>query len=136
MKKYFLIILMAMLFGAANKADAQTLYFKTYQFAIKYKTNYGWTDWSDWKESDMKLKIDLDDDLIVIYSPNVQVYKVLRHEGNYTDDSGGKQIKFYAIDQDDDYGYVRLRVEKNGNSQVYVDFNDVMWVYNVRRVSS
>jgi len=54
--------------------------------------------------------------------------------GTYTDESQGKQTKFYVIDQDGDLGYVRLRIEKNGNSQVYIDFNDVMWVYNVRRV--
>ena len=137
MKKFILIALMAMLFGVTNKADAQTLYFRTYQFAIKYKTNYGnWTDWSDWQKSDMKMKIDMDDDMIIIYSQRVQVYRVISHEGSYVDDSGGKQTKFYVIDQDDDYGYVRLRVEKNGNSQIYVDFNDVMWVYNVRRINS
>ena len=134
MKKYFLAILMAMLFGAVNNVDAQTLYFKTFQFSIKYKTSNGWTDWSEWKPSNMKMLIDLDDNLIIIYSEKIQIYKVLEDEGSYTDSSGGKQQKFYVIDQDDDHGYVRLRVEKNGNSQVYIDFNDVMWVYNVRRI--
>ena len=33
-----------------------------------------------------------------------------------------------------DYGYIRLRIERNGNSQIYIDFADVMWVYNVVRV--
>lgn len=85
--------------------------------------------------SDMKVKIDLDDDLIIIYSEMVQIYRVLKNEGSHIDDSGGKQQKFYVIDQDDDYGYLRLRIERNGNSQIYIDFNDVMWVYNVKRIS-
>ena len=132
--KKFLVILMFM-FGLTLTSNAQTLYFKTTEFAIRYKTNYGWGNWSDWQPSDMKVKMDLDDDLIIIYSEKIQIYQVLRDEGNYTDDSGGKQQKFYIIDQDDDHGYLRLRIERNGNSQIYIDFNDVMWVYNVKRVS-
>ena len=75
-----------------------------------------------------------DDDIIVIYSQQTQIYRVLENMGSYTDESGGRQTKFFVIDQDEDYGYVRLRIEKNGNSQVYIDFNDVMWVYNVKRI--
>ena len=136
MKKYFtaILITMMMLFCVTNNVSAQTYYYKTYQFAIKYKTNNGWSNWSDWQSSNMKMKIDMDDDIIVIYSEKVQVYRVLEDGGSYTDESGGRQQKFFVIDQDDDYGYVRLRIEKNGNSQVYVDFADVMWVYNVKRI--
>ena len=135
MRKYFTVILMTMmmLFCFTNNVNAQTYYYKTYQFSIKYKTNNVWGSWLDWQPSNMKMKIDLDDDIITIYSEKVQVYRVLESMGTYTDDSGGKQTKFFVIDQDNDYGYVRLRIEKNGNSQVYVEFNDVMWVYNVKR---
>ena len=136
MRKYFTVILMTMmmLFSVTNNVNAQTYYYKTYQFAIKYKTNNVWGGWSDWQPSNIKMKIDLDDDIITIYSEKVQVYRVLESMGTYTDDSGGRQTKFFVIDQDDDYGCVRLRIEKNGNSQVYIDFNDAMWVYNVKRI--
>lgn len=50
---------------------------------------------------------------------------------NYTDSSGGKQLEFNFIDQDYDRGVMRLRVERNGNAQIYIDFANVMWVYNV-----
>ena len=138
MKKYFIVLMLmfSMFFGSSTNCLSQTYYYKTYQFAIKYKTSYGWGNWSDWQKSNMKMKIDLDEDMIVIYSEKLQVYSVLESMGTYTDDSGGRQTKFYVIDQDGDYGYVRLRIEKNGNSQVYIDFNDVMWVYNVVRTSS
>ena len=137
MKKYLLIFMMmfGMLFGTSINVNGQTYYYKTYEFAIKYKSSSGiWGNWSDWQKSNMKMKIDLDDDMIVIYSEKLQVYRVLEAMGTYTDESGGRQTKFYVIDQDGDYGYVRLRIEKNGNSQVYIDFGDVMWVYNVRRI--
>ena len=134
MKK--LILTFLLLFGllSVTNISAQTYYYKTYQFAIKYKANNVWTNWSDWEKSDMLLTINLDDDVITVYSEKRQIYKVLEYMGNYTDESGGKQTKFYVIDQDGDLGYVRLRIEKNGNSQVYVDFGDICWVYNVRRI--
>jgi len=137
MKKFLLILFISMLglFGNPNNVDAQTYYYKTTEFAIKYKKSYGWSEWSDWQKSNMTMKIDFDADIIVIYSEKRQVYKVIESMGTYTDDSGGKQSKFYVLDQDNDFGYIRLRIERNGNSQLYVDFNDVMWVYNVVRTN-
>lgn len=132
MKKY-LIILFITLLNVLN-VNAQTYYYRTTGFAIKYKTVQGWGNWSDWQSSNMKVKIDLDDDIVVIYSDKLQVYRVIEDLGSYTDESGGRQQKFRVIDQDDDYGTLRLRIEKNGNSQIYIDFADVGWVYNVVRI--
>jgi hypothetical protein len=135
MKK--IIVTFLFLFGlmCVSHVDAQTYYYKTFQFAYKVKTDSGiWSNWSDWESSDMLLTINMDTDVITVYSSHKQVYKVLDDEGSYTDESGGKQQKFYVVDQDGDFGYVRLRIEKNGNSQVYVDFGDIMWVYNVKRI--
>ena len=84
----------------------------------------------------MNLCINLSTDQIIIYSPKTQVYKVYGayNDGKaYIDSNGGANLKFYVIDQDYDRGSIRLRVEKNGNSQVYVDFSNVAWVYNVIR---
>ena len=84
----------------------------------------------------MTLVINLNTDVITIYSPRIQVYQVygMANNGNaYRDSSGGTNIKFYVIDQDGDRGEVRLRIERNGNSQIYVDFNNVAFVWNVVR---
>ena len=84
----------------------------------------------------MNLCINLSTDRITIYSPRTQVYQVygVYNNGNtYIDSSGGTNMKFYVIDQDYDKGSIRLRVERNGNSQIYVDFSNVAWVYNVIR---
>lgn len=135
MKKFILTFFF--LFGllGVSQIDAQIYKYNTFQFAYKVKNTSGiWTSWSDWETSDMLLTINLDTDVITVYSTRRQVYKVLDDMGAYTDESGGRQQKFYVIDQDGDYGYVRLRIETNGNSQVYIDFNDIMWVYNVKRI--
>lgn len=134
MKKFLLMFLMLFALSVGT-ASAQSYYYRTTSFSIKYKTEYGtWTNWSAWEQSNLKVRIDFDDDMIIIYSQTLQVYQVTKYLGDYTDESGGRQTKFQVVDQDDDIGTIRLRIERNGNSQLYVDFADVIWVYNVRRI--
>lgn len=132
MKKYLLVLLCFI--GMSCKA--QTMWFKTTGYAQALIINKQYR-WSNWQTSDMYLSINIETDQIVIYSPRTQVYQIygVYNNGNtYTDPSGGSNIKFYVIDQDYDKGEVRLRIETNGNSQVYIDFADVAWVYNVIRI--
>lgn len=138
MKKYLIMLLMA--FAFATTTNAQNVqWYKTTAYSIKKLNtdaygNESWGKWSDWEDSDMRVKFDLVNDVITIYSPKTQVYRVIRVE-DPPYDSTGRQVKFKVIDQDGDYGYVRLRIENNGNSQIYVDFRNVSWVYNVKRTS-
>lgn len=139
LKKFYLLLLMLFTMSFTYQASAQNanvLWFKTTAYA--YRTyNFGydvWNDWSNWIESNMNMKIDLSNDKITIYSPEVQIYRVYEASDQYRDSEGGTQVKFSVVDQDGDYGHLRLRVERNGNSQVYVDFNNVSWVYNVVRI--
>ena len=104
-------------------------WFRTTSLAIKVQGH----DWSDWKTAKMNVKFDFDNDKITIFSNEIQIYKILKEvEPPY--DPHGKQVAFSVIDQDLDYGQIRLRVENNGNSQIYVDFSDISWVYNVYRI--
>lgn len=136
MKKFILILLATLTFNVAN---AQIQWYRTSSVAIKYKkynvytNSYYWTAWSDWESCICNVKIDIDNDIIVIYSNSTQVYKILYAE-TPPKDSTGVQVQLRVRDQDGDYGSLRLRVENNGNSQIYIDFADVMWVYNVRRI--
>lgn len=131
MKKYLLILFCLVSISAAG----QEMWFKTTEYAQASIYN-GRYHWSDWEDSDMNLCINLTTSQIIIYSPRTQIYQVYGVYNNgqpYVDDSGGTNIKFYVIDQDYDRGNIRLRVEKNGNSQIYIDFSNVAWVYNVVR---
>lgn len=137
MKKYLTILFMLICFGIFGnvEATAQTQWYRTtaYAHANVYNGNYVW---GDWQSSDMNISINLTTDVITIYSPRTQIYRVygVYNNGNvYSDNSGGHNLMFYVYDQDGDKGRVRLRVEQSGNSQIYVDFSNVAWVYNVRR---
>ena len=117
--------------------SAQIQKYRTTQFAIASVTN-GRYSWSDWESSNLYLYINLDTDQITIYSTSIQIYQIYSayNKGNaYLDSEGGKTIKFNVIDQDLDKGTVRLRIDREGNSQVYIDFADVAWVYNVVRTN-
>ena len=128
MKKKLILILLGFL--VSFSAISQTVWFTAFQFAYKYSS---WSDWTPWKTCNIDVKFDYDRDIIVIYSQEPQVYQVYSYDGEGTDRDGGEQVQFSVVDQDRDYGKIRLRVERNGNSQIYVDFRNVSWVYNVIR---
>lgn len=110
---------------------AETRWYHGTSYAYKYIDNGQWKPWTDWIKCDISIKIDIDDDLIVIYSKKKQIYKVVEYKGKFKDSGGGTYISYFVIDQDNDIGSIRLRVEKNGHGQLYVDFANLMWVYNL-----
>lgn len=125
MKKFFLF---CTLFLVGTSVFAQNIdWFRATSFAYKFVGE----DWSDWEKSSVKIKFDYNQDKITIFSDDVQIYKIISTvKAPY--DSKGEQVKFYVIDQDGDYGHVRFRVMHSTlELQIYVDFSDVSWVYNV-----
>ena len=128
MKKIILGIILALFMSVPS--FSQVINFKATSVAIK-EVGY---KWSDWQRCDILITFNLKTDKVVIYSRPIQIYKVITQGQNFIDESGGEQVKYKVIDQDDDLGSMRLRVETNGNSQIYIDFADVSWVYNVIRL--
>jgi hypothetical protein len=131
-----LILAMFMIFAISVTANSQSCIYQAKFFAMKMVNSNGyWTDWSDWERSDVRLKIDFNEVsgqpvVVDVYTEMKQKYVVIGYVKSYTDASGGKQSEYRVIDQDDDVGKLRIRLEKNGNSQLYIEFNDVMWVYS------
>lgn len=135
MKKILLIFMLLFTMSFTSTISADTYIYKTTGFAYKQLNDYGvWTNWTPWQNSDMVMTIDFDNSIVKIYSPQPQVYIITKYVREYTDSDGGKQIEMKFVDQDEDYGTMRLRIEQNGNSQIYIDFANIMWVYNVKRI--
>lgn len=133
MKKFLFVLVCLLGFLSMN---AQTQWYNSQSYAYKQINNYGyWDSWSDWIGCNVNIKIDVDDDWIVIYSNVTQTYLITTYEGTRYEYDGSQQAYFKAIDQDGDRCTIRLRIESNGNSQIYVEFANIMWVYNVRRTS-
>lgn len=132
MKKW--LIAFALIIVTALSSSAENQWYRATSYAYKYTNAYGnWTEWTDWMSCNINICFDMDDDVITIYSNKTQIYVITDIKGSGSDHQGGQYVAYRVIDQDYDYGTIRLRVESNGNSQLYVDFANVMWVYNVRR---
>ena len=133
MKKFLVILMMAVI---SFTASANSLWFRGYSYAIKYKNDYNRNNsqgWSSFQKCNVDIEFKMDDDFIIIYSNKTQIYAIYEDAGTYTDKEGGKQQGYYVLDQDYDKGMIRLRIARDGTSQIYIDFNDVGWVYNVVR---
>ena len=76
------------------------------------------------------LSIDTDKETITIFSEQEQRYIILDRGDDDQDAAGGEQVEFSVIDQDGDTGVVRVRAQKNSVLQLYVEFNNIMWVYS------
>lgn len=127
--KKILVLLTTILISVSAFAQ-NTQWFQSTAFA--YREAYSST-WSDWQPSNVKICFDFNNQTITIYSPQVQIYKVIRQVPAPRDDSG-YQEKYQVMAPNGFYYYVRLRIENSGNSQLYVDANDGSIVYNVRRI--
>lgn len=132
MKKLILIIVFITM--SIGYMFSQVLNFKTTAFATNKYTSYGWTGWSKWESSNMLVTFDLDNDLVTIYSPSTQIYGIYQSLGNYYDSDGDYNMVFKFIDQDYDYGTMRLLQRTNGASEIYIEFANIKWVYRVIRM--
>jgi hypothetical protein len=114
----------------AIESFAQNYKFMSTDFAMKYKDDYGnWSDWTEWEESHCLVNINLDREEINIYSSEPQEFSIYDSTETEMDDDGGEQMKFMCIDADGLRCVVRLRVQDDGQMQLYVDYNDLMYVY-------
>lgn len=132
--KRFLLILICLIGLSTIEASAETQWYNAKSYALKQVNSYGyWTDWSSWQACNINIKFDLSTDWITIYSNRTQYYKVVKYHGDRQEYDGSYQSYFTANDSNGGVCTIRLRIETNGNSQIYIEYNNAMWVYNVVR---
>lgn len=127
MKKLIFALLACLCIGTA---EAESLFYRASYFAYKFVENDHWNEWSDWEPSKIVLSIDTDKETITIYSEQEQRYIILDRGDEDKDAAGGEQVEFSVVDQDGDNGVIRVRAQKNSVLQLYVEFNNIMWVYS------
>lgn len=120
MKRLVSVILF--FFSICCYAEDNIRYYETTSFSIKKVVNGEWTDWSEWEESGMIITMNLTKDVVEILSPKAQIYNITENKGLYFDQEDGRNVNFSFVDQDGDKGTMRLRIEKNGNSQMYIEY--------------
>lgn len=129
MKKLLILLLL----GITLFSNAQKYTYKSTAYAYKYVNEYGyWTDWTDWQSSNVKITIDTDTSILSIYSKTPQVYYLKEYLGRFEDEKGGIQHRWLIRDNEYLRAELRLRKELSGNLQLYIEYRDAMWVYNVK----
>ena len=129
MKKLFLI-LSCLFCMSAFDAIAQNYKFMSTDFAVKVKQDNGyWSDWSDWQESHCLININLDREEVNIYSKEPQEFTIYSVMDSEIDSDGGEQFKMKCVDGEGLRCTIRLRVQSDGQKQLYVDYSDLMYVY-------
>lgn len=134
--KYIKILLCVILLSINIGAFSQVFNFRTTMFSINEYNNYTqeWNGWSIWEYSNLLLVIDLDTDIITIYSPVIQIYKIYEFTKTFIDSDGDTHIIYRFIDQDGDYGTLKLLQRLSGSSEVYIEFSNIAWCYKVSRL--
>lgn len=112
----------------ANTND-NVQYYKAYQYTQKMSYE---SEFDNWTTVNIPIVFNLTTDQIIIYSQRTQTYYIYKYE-TYTSNEGLNAIRFYFVDQDVDKGTCRLLIRKDGTSQIYIDFANITWVYNVVR---
>jgi hypothetical protein len=103
---------------------------------MRYKINeYRWSKWSEWENSSVLIVINTETERITIYSKATQIYDIVEYEGKERDYDGDTTLSCYCVNKD---GLTcRIRLVGNpqiGRNQLYVDFDDMSWVYNVYNI--
>ena len=122
-----ILLILAFIASFAFMSQAQTYYYKAYQFTYKLST---WSSYTNWTSVSINIKIDIDNSYLKIYSKSEQIYRLYSANDGY-DNDGDYIMKCSALDQDNLRCAIRLIYRKGGESQIYIDYNDCSWVYDV-----
>ena len=115
-------------------ADAQVLNFRGQAYCQKTLNSYGrWSSWSNWSSCNVPITINLNTDQVIIYSNRTQYYQIYDYSNSYWD-SGAQCVDYAFYDQDGDRGIMTLAVKSNGQSEIYIRFNNIQWAYVVIRI--
>lgn len=116
--------------------SAQVQKFKALSVSSRYESKSGWTDWSQAKDTDILMSINIDDNKIKIYSEKTQIYDIVEYHEKEYDEDGDETIRMYSEDQDGNNCYIDLMKlnSQNGRLQLYVRYKDMNWMYNIYSV--
>lgn len=84
--------------------------------------------------SNLLITFNLDNDVITTQGKEPQRFRIYQASPVKSDGQGGTIVEMSCIDQDNKRCNIRLRIEHNGNSQLYIDYADIIMAFNVIRI--
>lgn len=131
MKKVVLIIVFLCL---ANTSQAQVYKFITSSFSVSERIGNGqWTKWSKPQDAEIVVSVDPKKDRIIIYSQEVQLYRIMSLEPTIENEKSLIN-GFVCADEDGQKFTISIitRKDQGNRKQLYLNQKDVMIVYNMR----
>jgi len=131
-KSICLTVIVLLTFSTFSYGQVSKL--KTTSYSSKYKINdYRWSEWEEWQETSVLIMFDFDKQRVTIFSKVTQIYDIIENEGTEYDSDGDKTLSLYCVDKEGLTCRIRLvkLISQNGRNQLYVDYKDIKWVYNV-----
>lgn len=129
MKKLLLILSLFL----STIVSAEVTKFTAYEFSYKTHNEYSnyWTDWSSWQDCNILIVINIDIGRINIYSASTQEFDIIQYYDIYTDNDGDSTLKMECVDADGVRCTVRIIIRQDGTKQLYCDYSNIMYVYNM-----
>ena len=128
-------ILTILLLTVSIFSYSQVTKFKTTSYSSKVKDvrTDNWSKWSEPSDTEILISIDLTNERIKIFSKEEQVYDIIKYYDKDTDSDGDETLSFQCDDEDGIKCIVRFVVlnSQNGRKQIYIDYNNIMWMYNI-----
>lgn len=138
MKKIFKILLPLFFIFIGTVAYGQVTKYRTTSVSIKTKnkSNNQWTKWSEPEKVNVLITVDIENNRIKIFSKKDQIYDIIQYNDKETDDDGDDVLQLLCVNEDGLKCNVRFVVlnSKNGKRQIYIDFADMIWMYNIYKL--
>jgi hypothetical protein len=123
-----------MLLFVTTSSFGQVLKLKSTAIAYQYQDeNNQWEEWTDFEETSVLIVMNLNEERITIYSQETQVYDIVQSDGETKDSDGDEFLSLRCVNEDGINCTVRLATlySDGGRSQLYINFSNMVLVYNV-----
>lgn len=133
MTKYKIFLIILLVSAGINTAQAQVYKFLTTGFSVMEKNEKGkWGKWSDLEPTSIVITLDTNKDRIVIYSQEVQLYKIIDY--NTPEENDEDLIYPFSCAGEDGQPFtlsIITRKSQGGRKQLYINHSDVIIMYNI-----
>ena len=128
MKKLF-ITLVLLIYTTLSYSEEISFYSNFMSY--KVLKDSVWLDWSDWKECYIEIVWDTDSNTITLHNKNTEkVFKIDPLSQKIKDDVSVTTLYTVLKSENNCLG-IRFRKQYNGVRQLYIDYEDIVYVYNL-----
>ena len=136
MTKLKIIIALVFLQFGIQKSFSQVYKYQTTGFSVLEKDKKGnWGKWSDLEKVNLLVTLDTDNNRIIIYSREIQIYKIVNFEKKEENDTD-EIFPFSCSDMDGQPFVISIIIRKNQNfrKQLYINHKNVILQYNIENL--